>query len=85
MVGVSLCAEEISKYGKRGDTFFGVDVVVVDDGVTTEVFGLYAGEELGVYSSGRLSETLFCEGHQFLVAEKDEEFFVVDAEDDFFL
>lgn len=53
--------------------------------MTTEVFGLYAGEELRVYSSGRLSETLFCEGNEFLVAEKDEEFLVVDAEDNFFL
>lgn len=70
--------------GRGWNTFFGVDIVIVD-GLATKVFGLYAGEELRVYSSGRLSETLFCEGHEFLVAEKDEEFLVVDTEDDFFL
>lgn len=65
-------------------TFLRVHVVVVD-GAATEVFGLYASEELGVYRGGGFAETLFCEGDEFLVTEEDEEFFVVDAEDDFFL
>lgn len=67
-----------------GSTFLRVRVVVVD-GATTKVFGLYAGEELGVYSGGGFAETLFCKGDEFLVTEEDEEFFVVNAEDDFFL
>lgn len=64
-------------------TFLGIIVVV--DGVTTEIFGLYAAEELGVYSGGGSAQTFFGEGDELLVAEEDEEFLVVDAEDNFFL
>lgn len=67
-----------------GRTFLGVFVVGVD-GVATEIFGFYAGEELGVYGGSGFAETFFSEGDEFLVAEEDEEFLVVDTEDDFFL
>lgn len=43
---------------KGSCTFLGIVAVVVD-GAATEVFGFYAGEELGVYSGSRFAKALF--------------------------